>query len=214
MTRFKGDFLAGVSDQHHEKIVSQWDSNSSNATSNKLGRRFTSVNKAMKKIWTIRNKIFKKHRNLLGWITALLLFYYNSDWSSPQHVCCYPSCSTWYIMGFWQGLACWSSSHFVISIQVFRRISSFHCNRLLWFRIEILRNRFLIMLRFLKALFLVLHFCCYILMIFLTILISVTLYLLWWYYSLLELCPGFWFMATAWVVFWTWLWHKTHSGVK
>ena len=44
-------------------------------------------------------------------------------------------------------------------------------------------------------------------------LMSVIFYLLWIYYFPLQLCPGFWFVATAWVGFSTWLWHKIHTEV-
>ena len=45
----------------------------------------------------------------------------------------YSSCGTWYIQGFWQGLACWSSSQTIksygISGQIYGLICSFLSNR-------------------------------------------------------------------------------------
>ena len=73
-----------------------------------------------------------------------------------------------------------------------------------WFWMESLYKNILLMLEFLKAPFFVLHFSCYTLMTWWCYVWYC--YLCWQYYSL----SGIWFVATAWIGFWTWIWSTRH----
>ena len=91
------------------------------------------------------------------------------------------SCGIWYIQGFWQGLACCSSSNLslmefqvrYLAFLLFSVIDDFE-----WFWRESLNKNIQLMQEFLKAPFLVLHFSCYTLMIFLTMLSVMLLFML------------------------------------
>ena len=84
-------------------------------------------------------------------------------------------CYTWYIHGFWQGLACWSSSqtYVLMEFQV-RYLALFHLFSVIdgfgWFWMGSLHINIQLMLEFLNAQFLVLCFSYYTSMIFLMML--------------------------------------------
>ena len=100
--------------------------------------------------------------------------------------------STWYILDFWQGLACWSSTQTCILWNFsFSVIDDFG-----WLWIGSLQKNIQLMLKFLKAPFLVLHFSyswpswwCYLWYC----------YLRWWYYSLFYEWSDIWSVATTWI---------------
>ena len=86
-----------------------------------------------------------------------------------------------------------------------------------WFCMESFHKNIQLMLEFLKAQFLILHFPYYTLMTFLTMFSVILLidfgYLCWWYYSLFYVWSGIWSVATIWIGFWSWIWSTSHFGL-
>ena len=76
-----------------------------------------------------------------------------------------------------------------------------------WFWMESLHKNIQLMGEFLKAPFLVLHFSCYTLVTFLTMLSKILLSMLMW--------SGIWSVATTWTGFWTWIWsRRPWTGIR
>ena len=94
----------------------------------------------------------------------------------------YSRWSTWYIQGFWQGLAYWPSSQtkaLWISGQIFGLTSPFFSNWWLWVILDGKSSQeYPVNVEFFKALFLVLHFSYYTLMTFLMMLSVILLSML------------------------------------
>ena len=77
----------------------------------------------------------------------------------------YSNCSTWYIQGFWQGVACWSSSNVSLMEFQFKYLALFLLVSVIdgfeWFWMGSFIKNIQIMVWFFKAPFLVLRFYYY-----------------------------------------------------